>query len=104
MGDGKDTDTNAVNSRKPNLGCTAPAGYYSETSIDKVSTLSADKHIFSSTSSEAPGERSKRVSASSSDIETEPEGKRNGTTTPQSELPSDGKVTTLLAYKQVADA
>ena len=34
----------------------------------------------------------KPVSASSSDIETEPDGKRNGTATPQNGAISDGKV------------
>ena len=36
--------------------------------------------------------KEKPVSASSSDIETEPEGKRNGTATPQNGAISDGKV------------
>lgn len=44
--------------------------------------------------------KKKPVSASSSDIETEPEGKRNGTATPQGELNSEGKYNTLSADKQ----
>ncbi len=48
--------------------------------------------------------KKKPVSASSSDIETEPEGKRNGTATPQGEPLSDGKVNTLSEDKQVTDA
>lgn len=45
----------------------------------------------------------KPVSASSSDIETEPGGKRNGTATPQSELYSEGKDNTLSKDKQILE-
>lgn len=46
----------------------------------------------------------KPVSTSSSDIETEPEGKRNGTATPQSELNSDGKDNTLSTEEQISSS
>ncbi|MDO4497934.1 MAG: hypothetical protein Q4B58_08940, partial [Bacteroidales bacterium] len=42
----------------------------------------------------------KSVSASSSDIETEPEGKRNGTATPQNGISSDGKSSKKTSNKQ----
>lgn len=51
-------------------------------------------------SDEFNSQERKRVSASSSDIETEPEGKRNGTATPQNELSSIGKDNALLSDKQ----
>lgn len=44
--------------------------------------------------------KEKSVSASSSDIETEPGGKRNGTATPQNGLSSDGKVNNSTLEKQ----
>ena len=44
--------------------------------------------------------KEKSVSASSSDIETEPGGKRNGTATPQNGLSSDGKVSNSASEKQ----
>lgn len=44
----------------------------------------------------------KPVSASSSDIETEPEGKRNGTATPQSELYSEDKDNNSLTEEQIS--
>lgn len=47
--------------------------------------------------------KEKSVSASSSDIETEPEGKRNGTATPQNGLSSVGKNTTSLPNEQISD-
>lgn len=46
--------------------------------------------------------KKKPVSASSSDIETEPEGKRNGTATPQSELYSEGKDNNSLTEEQIS--
>lgn len=45
----------------------------------------------------------KPISASSSDIETEPEGKRNGTATPQNGLSSVGKDTTSLSNEQISN-
>ena len=47
--------------------------------------------------------KEKPVSASSSDIETEPEGKRNGTATPQNGAISDGKVSENPSTKQGKD-
>ncbi len=48
--------------------------------------------------------KEKSVSASSSDIETEPGGKRNGTATPLNGLSFDGKGNTLPSEKQGEDA
>ena len=45
-------------------------------------------------------EKKKSVSASSSDIETEPEGKRNGTATPQNRLLAAGKDSKQIDTKQ----
>lgn len=47
--------------------------------------------------------KEKSVSASSSDIETEPKGKRNGTATPQNGLSSDGKDNTSLPNEQISE-
>lgn len=46
--------------------------------------------------------KKKPVSASSSDIETEPEGMRNGTATPQDEPLSDGKDNKFLSEEQIS--
>ncbi len=47
--------------------------------------------------------KEKPVSASSSDIETEPKGKRNGTATPQNEHFSDDKDTALSSDTQISE-
>ena len=50
FGSGKDTDTTEVNSGQ-SKGATAPAGNSSETSADKVNTLSVDKQAVGNESS-----------------------------------------------------
>lgn len=62
-----------------------------DNTTDTVETLSSNGNDTATPENTVISSKEKPVSASSSDIETEPEGKRNGTATPQSELSSASK-------------
>lgn len=76
-----------------------PAEATEESQKSEQSGTTDNSRMNSSTSSS----EKKSVSASSSDIETEPKGKRNGTATPQGGL-DEGKVNTLSTEKQTESA